>query len=266
METAFDKIAERYDAEFTYSAVGIRQRRRVWHYLDRVYPKGVSLDVLELNCGTGEDAIHMANMGHHVVATDVSKMMVHATEKKARRMGVEDRVIARQLSIQDLTEFDFDNKFDLIFSDFGGLNCVDKEELQRLVRVASRLLKPGGRLVGVVMPKMCAWESIYFGIKGKFKKAFRRMTKREVSVNIEGNLQSTWYHSPGTLYSIFSSEFELKRIRPIGFFLPPSYLDPFFSKHLRTLSTLEKMEKKCGSVAMLATFSDHYLIDFEVKR
>ncbi|WP_199899091.1 hypothetical protein, partial [Ideonella sp. B508-1] len=61
---AFDTVARDYDRDFTHSLVGMAQRRVVWDVLDdwQARRSGPGA-VLELNCGTGEDALHLARAG-----------------------------------------------------------------------------------------------------------------------------------------------------------------------------------------------------------
>ena len=57
----FDAIAEEYDRIFTDSVIGKAQRSLVHAALnDRFY---MGQRILELNCGTGEDAILLASQG-----------------------------------------------------------------------------------------------------------------------------------------------------------------------------------------------------------
>ena len=73
----FDTLAETYDADFSSSAIGLMQRKRVWKWLvPLLNESGRSLNILEINCGTGEDAIRLASMGHRVIATDASAAMI----------------------------------------------------------------------------------------------------------------------------------------------------------------------------------------------
>ncbi len=90
--TAFDRIASQYDALWTRSAIGRCQRDAVWRWLD---PLIRSRDrILDLGCGTGEDALHMMKAGAEVCGIDASAAMVRI----ARERGVD----ARQLPIEAL--------------------------------------------------------------------------------------------------------------------------------------------------------------------
>jgi hypothetical protein len=55
-ETAFDEYAVAYDGAFTFSSIGKLQRARVWKFLSQHCSPAIHPQVLELNCGTGEDA------------------------------------------------------------------------------------------------------------------------------------------------------------------------------------------------------------------
>ena len=67
---AFDALAERYDGMFTNSLIGRAQRDAVWSMAIRTFKCGDR--ILELNCGTGEDALFLAHHGITVLACDAS--------------------------------------------------------------------------------------------------------------------------------------------------------------------------------------------------
>lgn len=263
MKAAFDDIASHYDDEFTYSDVGALQREKVWDYLNKALPTGC-LSILELNCGTGEDALHFARQGHKVVATDLSSEMVAVAMAKATKNGLENQISFSKYDINKIEDIDFNRKFDVIFSNFGGLNCVDAMALKKLSKVASRLLNPHGRLIGVIMPKFCFWESLYFLGKISFRKAFRRAKEGPLKVQINKETVETWYYSPARMTNIFKDEFQLKRMKPIGIFLPPSYLQTYFGSRKNFLSRLDKFEHQANRFPILSYCSDHFLIDFEL--
>ena len=97
--TAFDALAASYDAEFTATRLGQLLRARVWAVLAAVLPAGCH--ILELTCGTGEDAVWLAQQGHTVVATDGSPEMVQVAQTKVAQAGLQSNVQVRQMSLQD---------------------------------------------------------------------------------------------------------------------------------------------------------------------
>ena len=265
MQTAFDQIASSYDETFTYTEVGKRQRDIVWDYLKRTLPIDDQLDILELNCGTGEDALFLANRGHSVTATDASDEMLQITNTKIVENGLEKNVTTENIDIEELSESTFDKKFDLIFSNFGGLNCVDISVLNSLSNEFKLLLNANGRIILVLMPGFCFWESVYFITKLKLNKSLRRSSTGYTTGYVGGSNVKTFYHSPSNIANEFSNNFIVKKIIPIGFFIPPSYLNPFFDKKKKTLNFLTSLEARSSKIPLLSKAADHFLIDMELK-
>src|SRR5580700_2688402 len=83
----FDRIADSYDETWTNTPVGRIQRNAVWCEMDRVVKPNHR--VLDLGCGTGEDALHLMQAGAIVEAIDGSAAMIEA----ARRRGVNARLL-----------------------------------------------------------------------------------------------------------------------------------------------------------------------------
>src|ERR1700721_4177788 len=75
----WDLTAENYDSIFSDTVIGRVQRDAVWRELDKHFQAGMR--ILELNCGTGVDAVHLAGRGLHVVACARSSRMIDAARK-----------------------------------------------------------------------------------------------------------------------------------------------------------------------------------------
>jgi len=265
MSKAFNQIAKDYDADFVHSAIGSMQRKIVWDYLEKAIAKIENLHILELNCGTGEDAVWLASKGHHVVATDISKEMLNVARSKVSSADLDKKVTFSLLDISKFETYPTDKKFDLIFSNFGGFNCVNPQTFSNALLNLSKFLRPNGRLILVIMPKICFWESIYFTLKGKFSMALRRNRNDSLEVAVGDEMVKTWYHSPKQIKRLSRNNFNIIRILPAGFLIPPSYLEAFFSKHLKTLQFLNRLDKLFRNFSCTASISDHFIIDMEVK-
>ena len=112
METNFDVHAKNYNDIFTYSLIGKAQRSRVFHFLNKQNTLENKLHILELNCGTGFDANSFSNMGHTVLATDISSEMIKVAKQNYKNPTIE----FKQLDIRSITSTTFLDKFDFIFS------------------------------------------------------------------------------------------------------------------------------------------------------
>jgi SAM-dependent methyltransferase len=256
----FDRVADEYDASFSQTVIGIEQRAIVWAFLQK---KGLfdGMSVLELNCGTGEDALWLAKQGCTVFATDISPEMVELTRKKSQMAGFSTRITTQVLDFRRVADLEKSGlRFDLIFSNFGGMNCISPVEMEKLATVFPRLLQPKGILAVVVMGRVCWWEILYFLLKGQPKQAFRRFSKEAIPAHLgPATFINTWYYSPKELKKLLFSAFQTTELVPVGYWLPPSYLNPFFEKRPLILKWLKRLEAYCrGSI--WASAADHYLM------
>ena len=83
MKADFDKAAQNYDTTFTNSVIGKLQRDLVYHQFSKVINKHNPKTILEINCGTGEDAIWLAEQKIEVMATDISSTMIEIAKSKS---------------------------------------------------------------------------------------------------------------------------------------------------------------------------------------
>lgn len=264
MPASFDHLAANYDSSFTHSSIGTLQRKMVWDYLEKIIPELCGMEILELNCGTGEDAMLFSDKGFNIMATDISLEMLKATEKKVAQFSMQHKVHVRHFDIEDFDETLFDKKFDLIFSNFGGMNCIPPDALKSLFGKIPSMLNPGGRLIAVLMPKHCLWESFYFLVKLQFPKVFRRWLRNNMKAIIGGIEVNTWYYNPSQIEKWQSPTFRVAACRPIGFALPPSYLEKYFANRSKILIQLYGIERKLRSLSFLSKFADHYIIDLKL--
>jgi ubiquinone/menaquinone biosynthesis C-methylase UbiE len=260
LTTAFDSIAPSYDEDFSFSNIGRLQRKRVHHFLEKVLPRNQTLEILEINCGTGEDALWFAQKGHHVIATDASEGMIKRANSKVQIPNSKFRICA----FDKLNEEFSNKKFDVIFSNFGGLNCIDDVKLKKLSADLFSLLKPCGKFIAVMMGRKCLWEQFYFLLKLNFKKAFRRLSKKGVDAALGSQIQRTFYYSPGEFKKITETEFRVRVTKPVGIIIPPSYLESFFRNKTRLLKILNFKESFL-SFSFLSNFADHYFIALQKK-
>lgn len=248
----FDKAAAQYDESFTHSQIGNLQRKRVYYWLDKSRAMEKSKVVFELNCGTGFDAAYFYEKGKSVFATDNSKEMIQFAQGQRS-----EAIHFEQLDFRTLTTNMI--KGDTVFSNFGGLNCVGHSDLTNVLHTISEGQKKGDQIILVLMPRFCFMEGCYFFLKLKWGKLFRRNTKKTVAVNVDGQSVPTWYYSPREVMEKLKN-YRVQLKKPVAFFLPPSYLEPFFTRNPQLLKFLNWLEKRAGRFSCLAGWSDHYIL------
>jgi hypothetical protein len=114
------------------------------------------------------------------------------------------------------------------------------------------------------MPKNTLWEQVYFLAKARFSNGFRRK-KEIVFANVDGENVPTYYYNPKDIVNLAQHDFELISHNPIGFFVPPSYLEPFFKNKKGLLQFLYKLEKGIATWSFLSKRADHYIITLQKR-
>jgi len=255
----FDGVASAYDASFTDTLLGRWLRAAVQERLERAFPPGSS--VLELGCGTGEDAIWLAKQGVRVTAGDSSPSMLRAAAAKAERAGVTANVEILPLDLRAPDAFEPPAPFDGAFSSFGALNCVG--DRRPLVEALGRWVRPGGRVVLVVMGPVCAWETASHLLRGRPRSALRRLRAGAPAHVGAGATTPTWYPSARRLRAELEPWFQHRTTVGIGALLPPSYLGGLVERHRTAFDRLRRLERRLEASLPVRSLADHYVSEFE---
>jgi len=249
---AFDSIAAGYDSDNPFLR---RMRDSVWRILRAEMPPGGRL--LDLGCGPGLDAIHMAQAGHSVVAMDWSPQMVEVTRQQAAHAGVAARVTAVATGIHEIERWPT-GPFAGIYSDFGPLNCVP--DLGTVARACATRLARGAPLVVCMMGRHVPWEWIHIGLRGGRERSAARRARGGAAVPLNEHQVWTAYYTPREVYRFFAPWFDLADYRGLGLFLPPPYLAPAFARWPRLRASLGALDDRLGGLPLLRDVGDHFVM------
>ena len=255
---AFGKQAQVFDELFSADTIIQYKRKRVRdHVLQWLRPHSL---ILELNAGTGDDAIFFAQRGHTVHATDISAEMQTMLVEKIKRQGLQKNISHELRSYTDLENLTDNGPYDMIFSNFAGLNCTN--ELEKVLYSLDHLLKPGGIVTMVILPKFCLWEFLLL-FRGKFKTAFRRFSgSKGAKAHIEGEYFRCWYYNPSFIQKHIKKTFYMISLEGLCSIVPPSYLQGFAEKHPKIFLWLVKQENKWKAKWPWRVIGDYYIITF----
>jgi SAM-dependent methyltransferase len=256
----FDAVADEYDTRFTNSFIGRAQRKPVWLEMDRLFRPGQR--ILDINCGTGVDALHLAGRGIRVVACDASSEMVAVARRRLEASPHRDHVDLRILAIEHIRGLEKEGPYDGVLSNFAGLNCV--ADLRCAARDLARLVKPGGRAILCLFGRFCLAEMIWYGVQGDGKKAFRRLRGKGVVANLApGHSVFVRYPSVNSLRRDFAPHFRLVSWKGTGIAVPPSYLESWAARFPRLFEFAAKIDPLFGRCPGIRTLADHAVVVFE---
>ncbi|QEC66166.1 class I SAM-dependent methyltransferase [Panacibacter ginsenosidivorans] len=257
---AFNKQSAVFDTIYSPNIIIQYKRKRVRDHVEKYLP--ANSNILELNAGTGEDAVYFASKGHHVHATDIAADMQQQLIKKVHDAGLSN-VSTEICSFNNLSKLQNKGPYDLIFSNFAGLNCTG--ELDKVLQSFTPLLKQGGIATLVVMPDFCWWETL-LALRGNFKLAFRRFnSKHGVKANVEGVSFTCWYYSPGYITKALKDGFEILSVEGLCTIVPPSYFENFPVRFPKLFMWLQKVEGRLKSLWPWKTTGDYFIISLRKK-
>jgi SAM-dependent methyltransferase len=255
-QEAFDSVAADYDGPRGNNALIQDMRSEMWHWLDATFASPGRL--IDLGCGTGLDAVRMAQLGHHVTATDWSPQMVQRTRDRAEREHLADRVQARAVGAHELHLLDGEGVYDGAYSNLGPLNCVP--DLAEVSRECARLVKSGGALVFTVIGRICPWELAHYLRRGRWARATLRFARNVVPVGMNNHTIWTRYYGPSEFYRAFESDFTLEHYRGLCVFAPPPYLTWVREKHAGWHERLWRLDRRVSGWPVIRGIGDHFLI------
>lgn len=258
---AFSKQSAIFDEIYASNTIVSYKRERVRaHVLQYLQANS---HILELNSGTGEDALFFSQQGHYVHATDIAAGMQNQLKQKVAQAGMQHQVSTELCSFTQLEHLQNQGPYDLIFSNFAGLNCTN--ELDEVLMSFSSLLKPGGMATLVVLPKFCLWELLLI-FKGKFKTATRRLfSSKGTTAHIEGTYFKCWYYDPSYIVKQLNNTFDVLGIEGLCTIVPPSYIEGFAEKYPRIYRFLKAKEDKLKTTWPWKFIGDYYIISLKKK-
>jgi ubiquinone/menaquinone biosynthesis C-methylase UbiE len=255
---AFNGIAQDYDQIFTDSLIGRAQRDAVWKVLARTFRTNDR--ILELNCGTGEDAMFLAGNGISVFALDASRQMIVRAEQRLQHSSAQIPVVFYELPTERIGELHPETQYDGAFSNFSGLNCI--ADLGTVAASLAGLVKPDGRLVLCLSTRFCLIEILYYLALGQWRKALRRC-KGYAEVTLDGVQFTVYYPTIRRICRSFAPYFRLYSCTGIGVAVPPSYLETWARQHPRLFLLLRRLEERLATLPILRSTGDHVLLRFE---
>jgi len=256
---AFSRTAQKYD-DFAQDHPHLtRLRNKVYAHLERFVLKGTR--ILELNAGTGIDAVELARRGYFVHATDIAPGMLERAQEKVQRQSLGDRITLQECSSTRLAEIQ-GAPYDAIFSNLGGLNCLP--DLRSIIQQLPIVLKPGGLITWVLMPRFCLWEvaEIFRGHPGL---AFRRFARNGARTHLEGLFFTTYYFDPRQVVSWFGSAYECLAVEGLSVITPTAESKNFPKRYPEIYRTLSRLDDYLSQKSPWRGWGDFFILTMRAR-
>jgi ubiquinone/menaquinone biosynthesis C-methylase UbiE len=257
---AFSRAAEKYDQFGDDHPHLFRMRRKVYAHLQRFLPPGAR--ILELNAGTGVDAVYLAQQGFTVHATDIAPGMLGRLRDKIEGLGLSDRqnvsfaVTAQECSFLDLDQVQ-GGPYDAVFSNLGGLNCIPN--LGPVIESLPKVLRPGGLVTWVLMPPVCLWELATI-FTGQVRLALRRLAPGGTRAHLEGLYFTVYYVTPEQVVAAFGDAYQPLAIEGLSVITPTAESRNLAKRYPRLYRALCWLDDGLSTVWPWRGWGDFFII------
>jgi len=251
---AFSRTAEKYDSFANDHPNQTRMRNKVYAHVQRFIPAGSR--ILELNAGTGTDAVELARRGYTIHATDIALGMLERLQDKVVQNNLGNQITFQQCSFNELNRIQ-GTPFDAIFSDLGGLNCIP--DLAPVIQQLPKVLRPNGLITFVLMPPVCLWELAEI-FRGHPRLAFRRFARSGTRAHLEGLNFTVYYFTPKKTLEWFGADYDCLAIEGLSVLTPTAESKNFAKRYTRLYRTLSWLDDRVAFLAPWRGWGDFFII------
>jgi ubiquinone/menaquinone biosynthesis C-methylase UbiE len=256
---AFSRTAGKYDAFAEDHPHLARLRAKVYAHLARFLTPGAR--ILELNAGSGVDAVYLAQHGYSIHATDIAPGMLARFRDKVERLGLQERITIQECSFTELEKVSA-GPFDAVFSDMGGLNCIP--DLSPVIHSLPQVLRPGGLVTLVLMPPVCLWElAEIFRLHPRL--AFRRFSRGGTRSHLEGLYFNVYYFSPRQVCAWLGSNYQFLSLEGLSVITPTTESKNLARRFPRFYHTLAWLDDRLAPRRPWSGWGDFFILSLRYQ-
>lgn len=254
---AYDVIASRYDRIPLENRINRFMRRISLAHLRETFRPGSRL--IEIGCGTGEEALALAQAGIRVFALDPSEEMIRIARRKAKGLGLADEV--QFIPGNPLEVLGGWRENESLDGGYASFSLAYEPDLAALSAALARILPEDARFVASLPSRFCLVEFLAALLTGRPSYTGAR-------------LRSWHWHKVGdrcvpirtynlrALSEVMRPHFIPERVRALPALVPPPYANRWYVRFPWVADALESLDLRIQRLFPFRHIGDHLLIDF----
>lgn len=218
---AFNRVGGEIEAQFTGNPIVAWMRSTNRRELEAAFPPGTTL--LEIGCGSGADAVAIAERGCRVAALDISDRMVDATRERARERGVEASVVAMRGRVTDVASRPAALSWVPFDGAYANFSLTYEDSLRAVAEAVHSVLKPGARFLFTLPNRLCFTEPAIAVLRGRPWAVLDRFRDPRWRL-IRGVRVRVRAYTVAEVRRVLRGLFEVETYRGLPVFQPPPHL------------------------------------------
>lgn len=213
MAGAYDAVAVDYDRQVGGETW---MREVLWERYALLFRPGQV--VLDVGCGTGIDALFLAQRGVRVLGIDASPAMIAQARARVEKARVSDLVDLHVMDVSEVTHLN-QVQIDGVISAFAALSAVP--DLAAFAAASARLLPSRAPMMLHLLNRSCVWEWLGLARRGRWSDANRIWRSRERDILIGGcSVRHHVYTASEAYAQFFRPHYRLSSSYSLGFLRP----------------------------------------------
>ncbi|HVO68838.1 MAG TPA: methyltransferase domain-containing protein [Aggregatilineaceae bacterium] len=264
LQARFDQAAKLYDAQYGPPS-GSRPGNPLLSWLREEHLSvvrglvGTDAALLDIGCGTGEEAIPLARAGYSVLGIDISPAMVWQAQAKAAGHGLRREVMFKVLPAGRLGTLDERGPFQGAYASLGTLNT--EPNLPGFASGLHDLLAPGAPFVATVMGRHCLFEILRNLRRFKPGETLKRSPDwTESRAGTGGVTAPVKFYMPDEFAAVFEPHFTVASVWAFPLWLPPVHLYELYRAKQAYFKRMEGRERRTRSWPGFRAWGDHFLM------
>ena len=216
--SAFNQVADTIETTAVQNPVNTWMRKTSRREILATFPPGSAL--VEIGCGTGADAVFLAERTYRIAAFDISDRMVEISRKRVATQKLEGRVLVWRGRLKEVADELSRSQWCPFDGAFANFSLAYEESLREVAQTVYGLLKPRARFVFTLPNKLCVSEPAIALVRLRIRRALGRFCE-PLLATIHGTTVRVHVYTTARVRKILQGLFEIEATTGVPVFMPP---------------------------------------------